>query len=100
MSQRKIIRTDVNLGDFLKSILHVGDITRQFKCGDSRQILGNWNFWPGMSCKLFYSDITVNHYRYKELIIFVIVYFVLHFPQYFVLQILFLEADTEIYSLK
>ena len=43
MSQRKIIRTDVNLGDFLKSILHVGDITRQFEFGDSRQILGNWN---------------------------------------------------------
>ena len=41
MSQREIIRPDLNLGDFLKSDLHLGDFTRQFKCGDSRQILGN-----------------------------------------------------------
>ena len=38
-----MIRTDVNPRDFLKSILHVGDFTRQFKCGDLRPILGNWN---------------------------------------------------------
>ena len=35
------MRADVHLGDFLKSILHVRDFTKQFKCGDSRQILGN-----------------------------------------------------------
>ena len=38
-----MIRTDVNPGGFLKSILHVGDIIRQFKCGEPRPILGNWN---------------------------------------------------------
>ena len=43
MSLREIIRTDVNPGDFLKSILQVGDFTRQFKCGDSRPILRIWN---------------------------------------------------------
>ena len=42
--------TEVNAGDVLKSILHVGEFTRQFKCGyyitnagDSRPILENWN---------------------------------------------------------
>ena len=43
-----MIRTDVNPGDFLKTILYVGDFTRQFKYGDSRPILENWNLWPGM----------------------------------------------------
>ena len=43
-----MIRTDVNPGDFLESILHVEDFIRQSKCGDSRPILGNWNLWPGM----------------------------------------------------
>ena len=42
-----MIRTDVNPADFLESILHVGDFTRQFKCGDSQPILGNWDLWPG-----------------------------------------------------
>ena len=43
-----MIRTEVNAGDFLKSILQVGDFTRQFKygwyitnAGDSRPILEN-----------------------------------------------------------
>ena len=48
-----MIRTDVNPWDFLKSILHVGDFTRQFKCGDLRPILGNWNLWPWMWCEFF-----------------------------------------------
>ena len=47
MSYREMIRTDVDAGDFLKSILHLGDFTRQFKCGDSRPVLENWNLWPG-----------------------------------------------------
>ena len=45
-----MIRTEVNAGDFLKSILNVGDFTRKFKCsqgfinaGDSRPIPGNGN---------------------------------------------------------
>ena len=38
-----MIRTNVNPVDFLKSILHVGDFTKQFKSGDSLSILGNWN---------------------------------------------------------
>ena len=33
MSQREVIRAEVNAGDFLKSVLNVGDFTRQFKCG-------------------------------------------------------------------
>ena len=44
------MRAEVNSGDFLKSILNVGDFTRQFEsryyiinAGDSRPILGNWN---------------------------------------------------------
>ena len=48
MSQREIIKTEINPGDFLKSILNVGDFTRQFKsryyiinAGDLRPILGN-----------------------------------------------------------
>ena len=36
------------LVDFLKSTFHAGDFTRQFKCGDSLPILGNWNLWPEM----------------------------------------------------
>ena len=51
MSQLEII-VDVNAGDFLKSILNVGDFTRKFKChyyiinaGDSRPILENWNVY-------------------------------------------------------
>ena len=45
-----MIRTEVNAGDFLKSILHVGDFPRQFKygqyiinAGDSPTLL---NFLP------------------------------------------------------
>ena len=48
MPQREIIKTKVNPGDFLNSILNVGDSTRQFKsryyiinAGDARPILGN-----------------------------------------------------------
>ena len=48
MSQRELIKTGINPQDFLKSILNVGDFTRQFKshyytinAGDSRPILGN-----------------------------------------------------------
>ena len=52
MSCREIIKTEVDEGDFLKSILHVVEFTRQFKCiinaGDLRPILGNWNVWPGI----------------------------------------------------
>ena len=36
----------------------------------------------------------------KELIVFIIVYFILHHPPYFVLHLLFLEAATENYPLK
>ena len=70
-----MIRTEVNAGNFLKSILHVRDFTRQFnpfihnaqfKCGqyinagDSRPILENWNVCPCMLCKnLFNIDFTV-----------------------------------------
>ena len=43
-----MIRTDVNPGDFLRSVLHVGDVIRQFQRADSRPILENWNLWPGM----------------------------------------------------
>ena len=43
-----MIRTDVNPGDFLRSVLHVGDVTRQFQREDSRPILENWNLWPGV----------------------------------------------------
>ena len=45
-----MIRAEVNGGDFLKSILNVGDFTRKLKCnqgfknaGDSRPIPGNGN---------------------------------------------------------
>ena len=55
MPQREIIKTEVNPGDFLKSIQNVGDFARQFKsryyiinAGDSREILGNWNVWTEM----------------------------------------------------
>ena len=40
------------------------------------------------------------HCRYKELITFIIAYFVLHCPLYSALRILFLEVATENYSLK
>ena len=50
-----MIRTLVNAGDFLKSILRAGDFKRQFRYGyyiknvvDPRPILKNWNVWPGM----------------------------------------------------
>ena len=50
-----MIKAEVNAGDFLKSILSVGDFTRQFKsryyiinAGDSRPIRGNWNVWREM----------------------------------------------------
>ena len=43
----------VNAGDFLKRILNVGDLTREFKCrfciihtADSRPLLGKWSVWP------------------------------------------------------
>ena len=59
MLQRELIRAEVNAGEFLKSILNVGDFTRKYKCnhyfispGDSRSIPRNWN-WPEMWCKSF-----------------------------------------------
>ena len=33
MSQREMRRTEENAGDFLENILHMGDFTKQFKCG-------------------------------------------------------------------
>ena len=57
-----MIRAEVNAGDFLKSILNVGDFIRKFKCnhyfinaGDSRPIPRNWNAWPEIQCKLFFT---------------------------------------------
>ena len=45
-----MIRVEVNAGDFLKSILNVGDFTRKFKCNDyfinagvSWPVPRNWN---------------------------------------------------------
>ena len=40
------------------------------------------------------------HCRYKELIIFIIAYFLMHCPPCSVLHILFMEAPTENYPLK
>ena len=40
------------------------------------------------------------HYKYKELIIFIIANFILHYPPYPVLRILFLKAAAENYSLE
>ena len=50
MLQRELIKAKVNAGEFLKSILNVGDFKRKRKCnhyfingGDSQSIPGNWN---------------------------------------------------------
>ena len=40
------------------------------------------------------------HCKYKQLIIFIIAYFIVHYTPYPVLHILFLKATTENYSLK
>ena len=40
------------------------------------------------------------HCKYKQWIIFIIAYFILHYTPYPVLHILFLKAATENYSLK
>ena len=40
------------------------------------------------------------HCKYKQLIIFIIAYFIVHYTPYPVLHILFLKAATENYSLK
>ena len=40
------------------------------------------------------------HCKYKELIMSIIAYFILHYPPYSVLRILFLKAATENYSLE
>ena len=100
---------EVNEGDFLKSILNVGDFTRQFKChyyiinaGNSRPILENWNVY-GLRCNgkfFFYTDLSYCkktsvifwnalvifhnpfHCRYEKFIIFIIVQFLLHCPPY------------------
>ena len=60
MLQREIIREEVNSGDLLKSILNVGDFTRQFKsryyiitAGDSRPILGIGMYGLKCSAKSF-----------------------------------------------
>ena len=58
-----MIRTDVDAGDFRKSILHLGDFTRQFKCGDARPVLENWNLWPGIRCEIFSIDLTAKKYN-------------------------------------
>ena len=46
------IIVEVNVRDFLKSILNVEDFTRQFKChhfiinaGDSQPVMENWNVY-------------------------------------------------------
>ena len=59
MLQGELIRAEVNAGEFLESILNVGDFTRKYKynhCfispGDTRLIPRNWN-WPKMWCKSF-----------------------------------------------
>ena len=67
-----------------------------------------WNV-PWMLCENFFTLILLSrktifrnpfHCRHKELVIFIIAYFLLHCPLYFVLHILFLEVATENYSLK
>ena len=49
------MRAEENVGDFLKRIINVEDLIKQFKfryliinARDSRPILGNWNVWPEM----------------------------------------------------
>ena len=58
-----MIRARVNVRDFLKSILNMGDFTRKFKCnhyfintGNFRPLPRNWNVWPEM--KFFYIDLS------------------------------------------
>ena len=87
----------------------MGDFTRKFKCnhyfihkGDSRPIPRNWNVWPEMQCNFFFT-LTFHtakkgnpfHRRYKELIIFITTYSLLHSPPCSFLHILFLEAASE-----
>ena len=57
-----MMRAEVNAVDFLKSILNVGDFTRKFKCNhyfinaeDSQPKPKNWNVWPEMYCKNFFT---------------------------------------------
>ena len=57
-----MIKAEVNEGDFLKSTLNEGDFTRKFKCnhyfinaGDSPPIPRNWNVWPEIQCKIFFT---------------------------------------------
>ena len=109
MLQRELIRAEVNVGEFLKSTLNVGDFTRNYKyshyfisAADSRSIPRNWN-WPEMWCKSFctltfhtvkskerQSFVIPFHCRFKELIIFTIIYFFLYCPPCSVLHIFFL----------
>ena len=80
-----MIRAKVNAEDFLRSILNVGDFLRQFKfCyyiinGYSQLILGNRNYVFRNAFGIFRNPF---HCRYKELIIFIVVYFLLHCPPY------------------
>ena len=89
--------------------VNVGDFTRKYKCyhyfisaGDSRSIPRNRN-WPEMWCKSFctltfhtvkskerQSFVIPFHCRFKELIIFTIIYFFLYCPPCSVLHIFFL----------
>ena len=71
-----MIRAEVNAGDFLKSILNVGDFTRKFKCnhyfvntGVYRQVPRNWNVWSEM--KLFYIDLSYCKERQSLVIPFI-----------------------------
>ena len=64
----ELIRAEVNAGEFLKSILNMGDFTRKYKYnhyfispGDSRSI-PNWN-WPEMWCQSF---CTLNFHTVKN----------------------------------
>ena len=57
-----MMRAEVSAVDFLKSILSVGDFTTKFQCNhyfinaeDSRPKPKNWNVWPEMHCKNFFT---------------------------------------------
>ena len=54
-----MIRTDVDPGGFLKSILHVRDFIIQFKCGESRAMLRNLNLGLGCNAITYIIDPTV-----------------------------------------
>ena len=74
-----MIRPEVNVWDFLKSILNVGNFTRKFKCsqsfinvGNSWPILGKWECmaWAVMQI-FFYTDLSYGKGRQSFVIPFI-----------------------------